>query len=64
MTPREKQLDAVLRNLIHASDDLTAAVSLAFKHMDNHSVDKLDPLTNKLMDATSAAEKALKAGAP
>jgi uncharacterized protein DUF6900 len=52
-SPRE--LRKAIRELIAASDDLTSAIEGA--------TDQFDPQKGALMDATSAAEKALKGGA-
>jgi hypothetical protein len=49
-------LRKTIRDLIAASDDLTAAIEGA--------TDQFDPEKGRLMDATTAAEKVLKGGAP
>ena len=53
---RQHQLSTALRNLIGASDRLTAAIE--------GTTNQFDTRKGALMDATSAAEKALKDGAP
>ena len=52
----ENAIRAALQNLIAASDGLTSAIE--------GTTDQFDREKDALMDATSAAEKALKGGAP
>lgn len=52
----ERDLRKAVRDLIQASDDLTAAIECA--------TDQFDGEKGRLMDATSSAEKVLKGGAP
>lgn len=54
-TAHERKLRKVIRDLIKTSDDLTSAIEGA--------TDQFDPEKGRLMDATSAAEKALNGGA-
>jgi hypothetical protein len=51
-----RHLRKAIRDLITASDDLTAAIECA--------TDQFDGEKGRLMDATSSAEKVLKGGAP
>jgi hypothetical protein len=53
-TSHERKLRKAIRQLIKASDTLTAAIEGA--------TDQFDAEKGALMDATSAAEKALKGG--
>jgi hypothetical protein len=59
---REPDFRKVIRDLITASDDLTSAIELASQRFNTGLLDDIDPAKGRLMDATSAAEKALKGG--
>ncbi len=57
---RQPKLRRTIRDLIKASDDLTSAIELAAVDFDTGLLDQIQPAQGRLMDATSAAEKALK----
>jgi hypothetical protein len=60
---REYALEEALEKLIEASDAMTSAVELHSGRVSDRALNALFGAKDRLMDATSAAEKVLKGGA-